>query len=159
MPPITRRWRPHSGRVDGFVSAKPSCFSFEARKDLTLKAARYLRGDLMVKCDASDLVQQTFEAALRGVRDFKGRSEEEFASWLMQILTCRVADLGREFRGTLKRALGRQTPLLEESRRAWNGASTRRAKALTCAKSSGVCSGEPGVACPGKTGKFSGCIT
>lgn len=67
----------------------------EAARDELLGLYRpYLRlavGDRLPKLiqkrmDASDIVQQTLVDAVRGMADFRGRSEPEFTAWMMKLL-------------------------------------------------------------------------
>ncbi len=63
---------------------------------------------LRVKVDASDLVQQTMLEAHRDFGRFQGGSEQEWLSWLRQILTHNAADFVRRYRGTAKRQARRE---------------------------------------------------
>jgi RNA polymerase sigma-70 factor (ECF subfamily) len=64
-----------------------------------LQIGRRLRG----KADPADLVQETFLEATRHFVQFRGRSPEELAGWLRQILASRLAKLVRRFCGTRRR--------------------------------------------------------
>jgi RNA polymerase sigma-70 factor (ECF subfamily) len=76
------------------------------RPYLKLLARLYLNRRLQAKIDASDVVQQSFLEAQRGLELFRGRTAAEFAAWLRQILACQVArclrDLHREKRDASK---------------------------------------------------------
>jgi RNA polymerase sigma-70 factor (ECF subfamily) len=65
---------------------------------------------LQRKVDASDLVQQTMLEAHCGFDRFEGSSEKEFLAWLRKILSHNAADFVRRYRGTAKRAAGREVP-------------------------------------------------
>ncbi|MEN6450024.1 MAG: sigma-70 family RNA polymerase sigma factor [Thermoguttaceae bacterium] len=62
------------------------------------------------KVDASDLVQETMLEACRDFERFQGRSEQEWLAWLRKILSHNAADFVRRYRGTAKRAAGREVP-------------------------------------------------
>src|SRR5262249_41151436 len=82
-----------------------------------LQVGRRLQG----KVESADVVQETFLAAHRCFPQFLGDREEEFASWLRQILVSRLAKLIRHYCGTQRRdvRLERQLGMeLEQSSRA-----------------------------------------
>jgi RNA polymerase sigma-70 factor, ECF subfamily len=62
------------------------------------------------KVDASDLVQETMLEACRDFDRFEGRTEQEWLAWLRKILNHNAADFVRRYRGTAKRAAGREVP-------------------------------------------------
>ena len=62
------------------------------------------------KVDASDLVQETMLEACRDFDRFEGRTEQEWLAWLRKILAHNAADFVRRYRGTAKRAAGREVP-------------------------------------------------
>lgn len=62
------------------------------------------------KVDASDLVQETMLEACRDFERFEGRTEQEWLAWLRKILAHNAADFVRRYRGTAKRAAGREVP-------------------------------------------------
>lgn len=62
------------------------------------------------KVDASDLVQETMLEAYRDFERFDGRTEQEWLAWLRRILAHNAADFVRRYRGTAKRAAGREVP-------------------------------------------------
>ena len=72
---------------------------------------------LRVKGGASDLVQETFVAALRDLAGFRGQSEGELLAWLRQILLHSVANTVRRYNGTLKRQRAVEIPIDNSSRR------------------------------------------
>jgi RNA polymerase sigma-70 factor (ECF subfamily) len=78
------------------------------RNYLLLIAGRQLDPDLHAKGGASDLVQETFLEAQRDFARFQGTSEGELLAWLRQILLNNVANFTRRYRGTGKRAVGRE---------------------------------------------------
>ncbi len=62
------------------------------------------------KVDASDLVQETMLEACRDFERFEGCTEQEWLAWLRKILHHNAADFVRRYRGTAKRAAGREVP-------------------------------------------------
>ena len=62
------------------------------------------------KVDASDLVQETMLEACRDFERFAGHTEQEWLAWLRKILAHNAADFVRRYRGTAKRAAGREVP-------------------------------------------------
>jgi RNA polymerase sigma-70 factor, ECF subfamily len=60
------------------------------------------------KVDASDLVQETMLEACRDLERFEGHTEKEWLAWLRKILAHNAADFVRRYRGTEKRAAGRE---------------------------------------------------
>jgi RNA polymerase sigma-70 factor (ECF subfamily) len=56
------------------------------RHYLRLMAERRLPRVVQQRVDASDIVQQTFVDALRGLADFRGQTEPEFTAWMMRLL-------------------------------------------------------------------------
>jgi RNA polymerase sigma-70 factor, ECF subfamily len=74
------------------------------------------------KVDASDLVQQTMLEAHCDFARFEGESEKEFLAWLRKILGHNAADFVRRYRGTAKRAAGREVPLRDPADSAAVGA-------------------------------------
>src|SRR5688572_32585448 len=80
------------------------------RDYLRLLARLQLPARLQGKLDPSDLVQQTLLRAYQGLAQFRGRTPQEQAAWLRQILANTLAnavrDLGRDKRDvTLERSL------------------------------------------------------
>jgi RNA polymerase sigma-70 factor (ECF subfamily) len=76
-------------------------------------AQQELNADLRAKGGASDLVQETFLEAQRDFTQFQGSSEGELRAWLRRMLHHRAAKLGRRYRTTQKRRLGRETTLTD----------------------------------------------
>jgi RNA polymerase sigma-70 factor (ECF subfamily) len=74
-------------------------------------ARRELARDLQPKGGASDLVQETFLEAQRFFARFEGRSAVELRAWLRCLLLHHSAKVGRRFRTTQKRRLGREVRL------------------------------------------------
>ncbi|HEX2477445.1 MAG TPA: sigma-70 family RNA polymerase sigma factor [Lacipirellulaceae bacterium] len=56
------------------------------RPYLRLVAGRRLPRIVSKRADASDIVQQTLLDAVRGLDDFRGRTEPEFTAWMMKLL-------------------------------------------------------------------------
>jgi RNA polymerase sigma-70 factor (ECF subfamily) len=81
------------------------------RRYLLLVANGSLDSDLRPKIGASDLVQDTFLEAHRDFSHFEGTTEPELLAWLTKILTNRVCNNVRHFRGTLKRNVHREESL------------------------------------------------
>jgi RNA polymerase sigma-70 factor (ECF subfamily) len=73
-------------------------------------ANRALDDRLRAKVGASDLVQDTFADAQRGFGQFRGHTEAEFYSWLLSILTHRLANTVRHYRNTQQRDVRRELP-------------------------------------------------
>jgi RNA polymerase sigma-70 factor (ECF subfamily) len=65
---------------------------------LRLLAQARLDPRLRSKIDPSDMVQQTLLEAYQGLDGFRGRSPEELAGWLRQILARNLANALRDFR-------------------------------------------------------------
>src|SRR5262249_56136755 len=63
------------------------------------------------KGGAWDLVQETFLEAQRDFARFQGSSPDELCAWLRQVLLHNVGAFTRRFRGTTKRAVGREVGL------------------------------------------------
>ena len=81
------------------------------RRYLLLVANGSLDSDLRPKVGASDLVQDTFLEAHQDFPHFKGTTEPELLAWLTKILTNRVSNNIRHYRGTLKRDVEREESL------------------------------------------------
>jgi RNA polymerase sigma-70 factor (ECF subfamily) len=73
------------------------------RDYLLLVANEELDRDLHAKGNASDLVQETFLRAQRGVEAFRGRTASEWRHWLRSILIRNLAQERRRFHSTAKR--------------------------------------------------------
>ena len=56
------------------------------RPYLRLVAGRRLPRVIQKRVDASDIVQQTLVDAVRGLPEFRGRTEPEFTAWMMKLL-------------------------------------------------------------------------
>ena len=77
------------------------------------------------KVDASDLVQETMLEAFRDFERFQGHSEQEWLAWLRKILNHNAADFVRRYRGTAKRAAGREVPFRDPDDSLARGAPSR----------------------------------
>src|SRR5262249_21128057 len=65
---------------------------------------------LRVKLDSSDVVQQTLLKAHANIGQFEGRTEEELAAWLRQILANNLFEAARRY-GAGKRDVARERSL------------------------------------------------
>lgn len=83
----------------------------QCRTYLLEVAHQSLAPELRAKGGASDLVQETYLEAQRQFPNFDGVSAAQLKAWLRCLLLHRAAKLGRRYRGTLKRSLGRERPL------------------------------------------------
>ena len=91
------------------------------RDYLLLVANRNLDRELQGKLGASDLVQETFVRAQRHFDQFRGRSIEEFLTWLRQILLNHLVDETRRYRDAAKRQICRERPLSQNIDSNWRG--------------------------------------
>ena len=80
----------------------------DCRNYLLLTAGRKLGPDLQGKVSPSDLVQETFLEAQRHFDRFHGERKEDLLAWLCRILLNNLANAGRHYRDTDKRALDRE---------------------------------------------------
>lgn len=86
----------------------------ESRREALRRAADHqLRGKILARVDASDVVQQTFLEASRTFRDFQGGAEPELAAWLRQILQNKLAAAVRDNVQLRKRDVRRECPIDE----------------------------------------------
>jgi RNA polymerase sigma-70 factor (ECF subfamily) len=74
-------------------------------------AAASLGPDLRAKVGRSDLVQETFLAAGRDARSFRGETEEDLKAWLRGILRHLISNTRQHFRGVERRRIDREIPL------------------------------------------------
>lgn len=81
------------------------------RDYLLLVANEELEQSLKAKEGASDLVQETFLRAQRGIGSFQGRTAAEWRNWLRSILLHHLANTRREFKATAKRTLQREVSI------------------------------------------------
>jgi RNA polymerase sigma-70 factor (ECF subfamily) len=81
------------------------------RDYLLLVANEGLEPALKAKGNASDLVQQTFLLAQRGVENFRGRTACEWRHWLKRILIRSIAQERRRFATTAKRQVQREVTI------------------------------------------------
>jgi len=82
------------------------------RPFLTFLARTRLDPRLQSKLDPSDIVQQTLLEAYPALADFRGRSRQEMAGWLRQILARNLANALRDF-CRAKRDVAREQGLAE----------------------------------------------
>jgi RNA polymerase sigma-70 factor (ECF subfamily) len=75
------------------------------RDYLLLVANDGLKPELRAKGNASDLVQETFLRAQRGIEGFRGHTASEWRGWLRSILVHNLAEERRRFAATAKRQL------------------------------------------------------
>jgi RNA polymerase sigma-70 factor (ECF subfamily) len=93
----------HAGSNEALGQALEACRGY-----LLLIARRHLDADLQAKGGASDLVQETFLEAQRDFGQFRGTSEAELLAWLRRLLLNNLGHFTRRYRGTGKRAVGRE---------------------------------------------------
>src|SRR5437588_9890039 len=107
-PPDASRYLPaaRAGSSEALGQALEMC-----RNYLLLVAGQELDPELCAKGGASDLVQETFLEAQRDFAQFRGSSEAELLGWLRQSLLHNIANFKRRYRGTGKRAVGREVAL------------------------------------------------
>ena len=80
------------------------------RDDLLLLAIRKLHPCLSAKGGVSDLVQETFLEAQRGIAQFRGTTDAELREWLKTLLDCSVIDFSRRRVETEQRLVARERP-------------------------------------------------
>jgi RNA polymerase sigma-70 factor, ECF subfamily len=97
------------GARQGDVECRDRLFAL-CRSYLGFAARSQVETWLRRKVDASDLVQETMLEACRDFERFEGRTEQEWLAWLRKILAHNAADFVRRYRGTAKRAAGREIP-------------------------------------------------
>lgn len=78
------------------------------RRYLIRIAKSQLTADLQSKLSPSDVVQETFLEAQRDFVQFHGDRADELAAWLCRILINNLANAGRAFRNTQRRAVRRE---------------------------------------------------
>ncbi|HEY7425553.1 MAG TPA: sigma-70 family RNA polymerase sigma factor [Gemmataceae bacterium] len=83
----------------------------DCRNYLLLAADHKLGGELRAKVNPSDVVQETFLEAQRDFARFRGDNEDELRAWLYRILLNNLANVGRHYRETEKRAIRREITL------------------------------------------------
>jgi RNA polymerase sigma-70 factor (ECF subfamily) len=81
------------------------------RDYLLLVANDGLKPELRAKGNASDMVQETFLRAQRGIEGFRGRTASEWRHWLRSILKRNLAEEGRRFGVTAKRQVQREVTI------------------------------------------------
>ena len=77
-------------------------------------AERQLDGRVVVRVDASDVIQQTFLEAHRSFEQFLGRGEREWVAWLEAILQHKVAGAIRDHALLQKRTVRREQSMDQE---------------------------------------------
>jgi len=82
---------------------------------LLVVANQDLDHGLRGKIGASDIVQETMMSAQIAISDFRGESYDEFVGWLRSILVNDLRETRRKFRGTEKRQVDRELPLVGDS--------------------------------------------
>src|SRR5437764_1298683 len=98
-----------SGSAEALGRALETCRGY-----LLLVAERNLDPVLRAKGGASDLVQETFMEAQRDFAQFQGTTEAELLAGLRRMLLNNVGNFARRYRGTDKRAVGREVGLPRE---------------------------------------------
>jgi RNA polymerase sigma-70 factor, ECF subfamily len=86
------------------------------RDYLLLVANKELDPSLRCKGNASDLVQETFLRAQRGMQAFRGRTPSEWRHWLRSILVRNLAQERRRFCSTAKRQVQLEVNIADERR-------------------------------------------
>jgi RNA polymerase sigma-70 factor, ECF subfamily len=86
------------------------------RDYLLLVANKELDPSLRCKGNASDLVQETFLRAQRGMQAFRGRTPSEWRHWLRSILVRNLAQERRRFCSTAKRQIRLEVNIADERR-------------------------------------------
>ena len=114
----------------GDAAARERLFEL-CRGYLGLVARSQVETWLRRKVDASDLVQETMLEACRDFARFEGRTEKEWLAWLRRILDHNAADFVRRYRGTAKRAAGREVPFRDPGDSDSPGAPEPAAQQLT----------------------------
>jgi RNA polymerase sigma-70 factor (ECF subfamily) len=113
MSMVERESARYSGLIEGARQGDAECrerlFGL-CRSYLGFVARSQIETWLRRKVDASDLVQETMLEAFRDFERFQGHSEQEWLAWLRKILSHNAADFVRRYRGTAKRAAGREVP-------------------------------------------------
>jgi RNA polymerase sigma-70 factor (ECF subfamily) len=82
------------------------------RPYLLLIANEELDSEVRAKGGGSDLVQESFLEAQRGIGNFQGASAGELLAWLRQILLRNVADFTRRYREAAARRVDREQVLV-----------------------------------------------
>ena len=72
------------------------------RNYLRLLACASIDSEMQAKLDRSDLVQETLIKAHDRFDQFSGRTEQELAAWLRQILSRQLIDMTRRLRGATR---------------------------------------------------------
>ena len=81
------------------------------RQQLVTLANQGVDHQLQAKIDGSDVVQETFIDAVRGIGAFRGETRADWLAWLRGILVHRMADTRRHYDDAKKRRVTREVPL------------------------------------------------
>src|SRR5262245_20837486 len=95
-----------AGSADAMGQVLEACRGY-----LLLVAGGRLDPALQAKGGASDMIQDTFLEAQRDFAQFQGTSEAELLAWLRRLLLNNMSNFARSYRGTDKRAVGREVAL------------------------------------------------
>jgi RNA polymerase sigma-70 factor (ECF subfamily) len=85
------------------------------RAILHLEAEAQIGPKLKVKCDASDLVQNTLTDACEGFPVFKGSTEPQFSAWIKRIHHHNLDDAIKRYAKAARRAVDREVPIASDS--------------------------------------------
>ncbi|MGL4465794.1 MAG: sigma-70 family RNA polymerase sigma factor [Planctomycetia bacterium] len=91
------------------------------RPYLLLIANQEMPADLRAKVGASDVVQETFLEADRGLGRFEGTSEAELLAWLRVMLLHNIANIVRYWRVAAKRQVDREIALDDSANQVRDG--------------------------------------
>ncbi len=106
------RFDPHPSRSEAAKLIDAACngdrealgeLLLSYRKYIVFLARTQLHHHMQAKADPSDIAQDVCLAAYGGIVDFRGRTAEEFATWLRGILSNILAKHIRKYIGTQKR--------------------------------------------------------
>jgi len=78
-------------------------------------AAREIDKELAQKIDASDVIQETFNAAQANIEEVSSKPPNEMRGYLRRILLSKISDLRRRFLGSSKRDVRREVSSAEIS--------------------------------------------
>jgi RNA polymerase sigma-70 factor (ECF subfamily) len=95
---------------NGSKEALAEAFSY-CRRYLRQRLRCEIPRDLQAKFGDSDLAQAAFLEVQEAFTEFQGTTPKEFVAWLFQILLHQASNFRRHYRGTKKRAVGRELSL------------------------------------------------